>query len=349
MKNNHRLVYILFAVVLLWLMVLSIRNQNETQVNREEIINEYNVSGFSTDFTRVVEENASAVVSISAGNSILSGFVYRQEGDKVYLLTAYHGVADASSVTVHFGLSYEAEASIKGYDPFADLAVLEIQTPYQITVLKPGDTSKLKKGEFIISIGTPVSLDYANSVELGMVANPLLMIDNSITVDGERYSYYLHVVELSSNLKTGYSGSPVLNMAGEFVGMNTMSAANGFQFALSANEVCTIADMIINEQESKKTQFGMQGIFVSELSAYEKNNLGMKIDTISGFYIRRIRDNSLASAAGIHVGDILLSINNHPLDKFDDYLKLSYETNESYTFEVIRGDETLVLNLEEHD
>ncbi|MBQ1307965.1 MAG: hypothetical protein IIY56_07415, partial [Erysipelotrichaceae bacterium] len=96
MKKNNRLIYILILILSVWLMILSFRPNSI--VSRQEIINEYNVSGFSTDFSKVVEDNSSSIVSISADGSVLSGFIYRQDGDKVYVLTAYHGIENASGI-----------------------------------------------------------------------------------------------------------------------------------------------------------------------------------------------------------------------------------------------------------
>lgn len=343
MKKNNRLVYILILILSVWLMILSFRPNGS--VSRQEIINEYNVSGFSTDFTRVVEDNSSSIVSISADGTVLSGFIYRQEGDKVYLLSAYHGIQDAGSITVFFGSSYSVNATVTGYDIYTDLAVLELDCPYQVSPVRMGDATLLKKGEFVICIGTPVSLDYAGSVQLGMVANERLTVENSISADYQRLDYYLDVIELSSALIPGYSGGPLLNMNGEVVGMIAMSLDEEICFALTANEVRMVADRIIAAQEGTKTDFGIKGVYIKEMANYEKANLNLDIQTISGLYVQRVLDDSLAEIAGVKSGDVVVKINDIVLDGMNEYLQVSYQPYETYSFEVIRNNEALTLSI----
>ena len=222
MKSN-RLIYILILIIIVWLTVISGNVFNKKTDNSENIVNEYEVTGFSTDLTKIVEEAESSIVTINTESSILSGFVYRQINDDVYIVSAYHGLSNASNIAVTFASTYTTSGELIGYDIYLDLAIIKVNTPYQIKELKAADANILKKGEFIISIGTPVSIDYASSVELGMISLKNLFVENSILVDEERHNYYLNLIELSSNLQSGYSGSPVINMNGEFVGMNTMN------------------------------------------------------------------------------------------------------------------------------
>ena len=343
MKKNNRLIYILILILSVWLMILSFRPNSI--VSRQEIINEYNVSGFSTDFSKVVEDNSSSIVSISADGSVLSGFIYRQDGDKVYVLTAYHGIEDASGITVVFGSSYSVNAVMKGYDIYTDLAVLELECPYKVSPVRIGDATLLKKGEFVICIGTPVSLDYAGSVQLGMIANERLTIENSVTVNYETYEYCLDVIELSSSLIPGYSGGPLLNMNGEVTGMITMSLDDRMCFALTANEIKAVAEKIISEQDGMKADIGIKGTYIKEMPNYEKANLNLDIQTISGLFVQKVMDDSLAFTVGVKPGDIVVKINDVPLDGLNEYLQISYQPYETYSFEVLRNGETLTLSI----
>ncbi len=342
MKNN-RLIYLLLSIVILWLAILSFsvprKNQDDTSTN----INKYNVSGFSTDFTRVIDENISGVVTINADGTILSGFAYRQDSDTVYILTAYHGVASANNINAVFASTYSVPVSITGYDALCDLAVLKAETPYEVKTLHVGDSTLLSQGEFVISIGTPLSMDYALSCELGMVSKGVLTIDNTITYEDVRYNYYLDVLQLSTDLNSGYSGSPVLNMNGEVVGMNTMDLNGDLNFALTANEMKLVADRIIAGEEVKRNIFGVKGIYVRDMQNYEKSNLDIDIEVISGLYVQRVKENSPALLAGVRMGDIITKINGIGIDGLDSYLNVTYMDYETLVFEVMRGGQTLEL------
>lgn len=345
MKNN-RLIYLILALMVMWLSIISFtmsRNRhNDTLTN----VSQYNVSGFSTDFTRIIDENISAVVTVNAEGNILTGFVYRQDSDDVYVLTAYHGIAGVNSISVAFASAYTTEATLVGYDIYTDLAVLKLKSPYEVRTLKMGNSILLKQGEFIISIGTPLSVDYALSCEMGMVAKAVLSLDNSIIYDNERYSYFIDVIQLSTKIVNGYSGSPVINMSGEVVGMNTMSYSDDLCFAITANEVQIIAERIIASESFKKNNYGIKGIYIRNMQNYEKTNLNIDIDVISGLYVQRLKENSLASLAGVRPGDVITRINDTVINDLNDYLNISYADLDNIIFEVYRNGQTMTLGIE---
>ena len=339
MKNN-RLLYILVIIVAIWLGFETNEINKLKQTDSTSIVNEYNVNGFSTDFTNIVEENAPAVVSISADGNILSGFVYKQVQDRVFIITAYHGVAGADSITVHFGTSYNVPGVLIGHDIYTDVAILAIDTPYEITALKTGDASLLKNGEFVISIGTPVSLDYSGTVSLAMIADKAVTVENIVTVDEERYIYYLDLIETDAKLQSGFSGSPILNMAGEFVGMNTMSYNTDFALAVTSNEIRIIAENIINDIEPVRNIIGVKGSYIRDMYNYEKVNLNISLETIGGLYVSKVREGSLAYEAGIRTGDVITAINGIEINGINDYLGVIHTPEDNFSFDYRRGSES---------
>lgn len=342
--KNKRLLYLVFIVLFVWLIIIT-NNVFGSNNKPLEKINEYNVYGFSTDFTKIVDDCKDSIVTIKADNAISSGFVYSQKDDEVYIVTTYHGINQANSISVTFGTSYTCQASLVGYDIYTDLAVLMINTPYDIKPLIIGDTQVLKQGEFVISIGTPLSLDYKGSVELGMISTNNLMIENNINVDEKNYSYYLDVVQISANLKAGYSGSPIIGMSGEVLGMNTMALNSDNNFAITSNELNILVNKIINGEEYDRLILGVKGTYIKNMPNYEKTNLGLTIDTITGLYINKVKDDSLAQHYGVKVGDIIVSINDTEINNLNDYLSIIYNNNTIENITVIRNGESMSLYL----
>lgn len=329
--------------VIIWLIVLSFRAPVSNNNDDSKQINEYNVSGFSTDFTKIIEENMDSIVTVTSDTDTASGFVYRQDDDTVYVLSAYHVVEGAAHINVLFGSSYQVNAILVGYDLLSDLAVLAIKTPYEIKSLKLADSTLLHAGEFVVTIGSPVSQDFAGSVQLGMISSPRMSIENSVLIEGERQNYYLDVIELSSDLLSGYSGSPILNMNGEVCGMNTMTLNEDISFALTINEIKKVADLIISGEPYEKNMLGIKAVYLKDMENYEKSNLNINIDNIDGLYVQRIRDHSLAYNAGVRANDVILSINQIDINDFNDYLNIVYGQFESFEFTLLRNGETLVL------
>ncbi|MBR4422408.1 MAG: serine protease [Erysipelotrichaceae bacterium] len=347
MQKNDRFIYLLIGLIAVWLIVLSFRPVPEDN-GQDPMINEYNVTGFSTDFTKVVAEDVDSIVTIAADASIASGFVYKQEEGKVYILTAYHAIADSQSFNVIFASKYSANATLIGYDPYTDLAVLQVEIPFEVEGLKFSDAKLLSPGEFVISIGTPVSTEYASSVALGMISKEIMTIDNSIIHNDQRSVYYLDVIPVSTALENGYSGSPLINMNGDVVGMNTMRFSSELSFAVTGNEIQRAAERLISEEEVHKLQFGVKGTYIRNMPAYEKTNLNLNLEIISGLYVEKVRENSLAAQAAVRPGDVIIRINSVSIDDLDDYLDAAYGPAEEVVFEVIRNDQNLVLGVE-HD
>lgn len=347
MKNN-KLAYLLIGILVIWCIILtSMVNKNTSET--DEIVNEYNVVGISTDLTKIVEEKKDAIVTVGCNGIVSTGFVYKQNGEDIYVLTSYHGVSSGGIINVRFSSGFNATGEIIGQDLYLDLAVVTIKSPYEVNALNLVDASALKSGEFVISIGTPISLEYDQSVELGMVSNNIRTIENSITVDETEEKYYLDVIQLSANLKPGYSGSPIINMQGDVVGMTTMSLVDGYNFAVDANEIKIVADKIINEEKVNKNQLGVKGTYIEDMPLFEKSNLNLSVDTIYGLFVDKVMENSIASNAGLKYGDVVLSINDVEIHNINDYLNIAYSETDSFEFEFIRDSQVNNSKVEIND
>ena len=342
MKNN-RLLYLLVIILTIWCIILSVLLNNNANTTKN--INEYNVSGFSTDFTEVIEKDKASVVTIKTDVGISSGFVYDQKGDNVYIVTSFHGVSNANSISVIFANTYAVNGEIVGTDIYADLALLKVNCPYSVSPLNFADSSLVKQGEFVISIGTPTNLDYAGSVELGMVSSKDLTIDNTIGFEANLINYYVDVIQTSSNLKTGYSGSPLINMNGDVIGMNTMSINTSNAFAITSNEIKIIVDNMLNGKKIEKIQLGISGTYVKNMMNYEKANLNLSINTINGLYVSKVKENSICFKAGIKVGDIITNINETPINSIDDYYAAVYKDTNELSINILRNNETISFNI----
>lgn len=338
MKKNT-LIYLILLILIIWVAALSFK-QPTTIANKT--IEEVTVEGFSTDLTKTVEQHRSEVVSVVTDESIQSGLVYSQNEDTVYVLTCYHGLSGADSITVMFGDTYERNGKLIGLDIYTDLAVLAVETPYEIKGVTLGDASLLKPGEFVLSIGSPVSLEYIGSSELGIISKAHIMLDNSISYNSEMRNYYLDVIPFTSNIRNGYSGSPLFNMDGQLVGVSTMSNSST-KFAITANEAKIVADRIIAGNDVNRNNLGISVVYVKDLYNYEKSNMGISIDSTEGLYVKDVRDSSFMAKADIHKGDIILKANDIELNSFDAFLNLLYLDANEITLTYIRDGVTYTV------
>lgn len=343
MKNN-RLLYLFIIILVIWnitLTVLLSANKKEDPINQTSVI-ETNVTGFSTDLTKVIEQSKSSVVVVETNNFVSSGIVYKYIEGKAYIVSSYHGISDDSEIKVTFASGAVYDAKLLGKDIFADLAVLEIDSNVDIIPIKLGDSNIINNGEFMVCIGTPKSTQYANSSGLAFVSSKLRSLNNSIIYNEEPFEYVTNLIQLDANLSQGYSGAPVINMAGETIGIVTMKDDVAY-FAMPINEIKYIADNIIDNNDYLKIQFGFRGQFVKDLEVYEKNQLNIPLDVIDGYSIKEVKANSLASKIGLKEQDIILSINEIQIKTYDDLLEAEYKEITDLSFDIIRNNELLTL------
>ncbi len=339
--NNNRIWKFLTIILFCWSLILSFIVFGSHNNVSTMSVDEYHVSGFSTDLSEVVDECRSAVVTIVSNNELSSGFVYRQDGNKTYIVSTAHGIK-GSEVNIYFDNDIYVAADVIGQDVFGDVSLLCCELPFKVSSLKSGSSSLLKAGEFTLCIGSPLSLDYANSVALAMVSSNERTIENRITYDGRLHVYYEDVIQLSSQLLEGYSGSPLLNMKGELLGMITM-ADDEIVFALTVEELEYIVDALINNVELNKLQLDLKGVFVSSMLNYEKTYHDISLDQLSGYYIKSIKNSSLAYSWGLRSGDLILSINGVTITDFKSLLGILYSNGSSYNFEISRHGEVMSI------
>lgn len=343
MKKNNRLLILIVVILIIWNVILTavIFNKKEQEINQTNI-NETVVTGFSTDLSKVIDQTKAGVVVIETNNALSSGFIYSSNDDATYVVTTCHSVNDVSYLKVVFASGASYDASVLGKDIFADIAVLKVDTNIETTPISLGNSDLLKDGEFLVCIGTPKNAQYTYSNEMAIVSSKLRTITNSIEFDNSQYEYYESVIQLSSQVSEGYSGSPIINMNGEVQGVITMKD-DVVVFALPINEVKIVVNNIINGEEYSKMQFGYKGVLVSSLENYEKNQLNIPLDVNSGLYINNVRITGIASSAGLKIGDVLLSINNVSINSYADLLNIEYTKTDSFTFVVNRNNEEISL------
>ena len=341
MKNNRTL-YIIIAVLCVWVLVLSVAVIRKGRAVLPNEISEYNVSGFSTDLSKVYDQNKSSVVTVEHGSELSSGFIYAKRDDKVYIVTTYHGVSGGNDISVHFNNGYRIRASLKDYDVFADVALLECEFEYEVKPVSLGDSSLVSTGEFVLGIGVREKLDYDFSSQFGMVSSRYREVENNISFRGSYYSYYEGLIQLSGEFSKGYSGCPVFNMNGEAIGMITMEDGS-IVFALPVNEIRIIADRMMEEEDYTKLQLGTGGRYIADLEKYETVSLNINVETIDGYYVESVRPGSLASTLGINRGDIITSINGTEIKNSDAMLKICYSEMNEIEAEIIRNGEKFTL------
>jgi len=225
--------------------------------------------------------------------SLGTGFVISADG---YIVTNSHVVENANKVMVNFDGSKGSgiKARIVGTDSETDLALLKVDTDKELPVLKFGDSDAAQVGEWVVAIGNP----FGHS---GTVTAGILSAKGRDLHSGPFDSF----LQTDASINPGNSGGPLLNMAGEVIGINTAIRANaqGIGFAIPSN----MASQIIEElRESKNVSRGWLGVTVQNVDENMAKALGLK--SSKGALIGSVMPDEPAAKAGLRAGDVVVAV-----------------------------------------
>jgi serine protease Do len=333
-----------------------------TQVNQPpaqapQPVNHITVSStdISTVITDVVEKVGPSVVTVVgtipgqqtffglSGDQQISGsgFIITTDG---YIVTNNHVVEGVNQINVVLSDGTTMPAKIISTDMFADLAVLKVdgQVPGVATL---GDSELLKPGEWVIAIGSPLG-DFRNSVTVGVVSATGRTIDTGNGYEKE------NLIQTDAAINSGNSGGPLVNLAGEVIGINTLvvrsagsgsAIAEGLGFANPSNTAKVIVEQIIQKGYFARPYMGVQ---VQEINPSIAQRYNLPVQW--GAYVVRLTKNSPASNAGITVGDIIVRIGKITLGEKTQFVNalFSYQPGDTVEVEFIRGNNRMTVNMQ---
>jgi 2-alkenal reductase len=307
-----------------------------------------------TAITQAVEKTGPAVVTIvgqlpdqmtffgrvSGGTSSGSGVIISESG---YVITNNHVIEDAESLTVILANGDERPARVVGTDPFSDLAVLKVDGELP-AVAELGNSDALKPGETVIAIGSPLG-DFKNTVTTGVISATGRSLDS-----GNGYLLE-NLLQTDAAINQGNSGGPLVNLAGQVVGINTLivrdsqasnTVVEGLGFAVPSTSVRAVADQLIANGSVARPYMGIRYQTIDPAVARRYN-----LPVEWGVYIASIDPQGPAAQAGLQTGDIITQIGEFPLDENHPYLNalFHYAPGDTVTLKVARGAEILDFTL----
>ena len=247
-----------------------------------------------------------------------SGFIIDPEGT---IVTNAHVVEGANSVQVRLFDGRRFLAKVLGKDNRVDLAVLKIDGASGLPVLPLGDSNRIRVGEFVLAFGHPFGLEH--SVSFGIVSRR----GASLTVAAPGFDF----IQTDAAINPGNSGGPLVNMAGEVVGINSMAARNGsIGFAIPSSLVKTLVPQLVAKG---KVEWGWLGVSIGEVSDDDLDRL--KLTEAKGVLIRSVMPGEPADQGGVKANDVILNMDGTRLDGPRDLQRVVSSTPVGKTVRVV--------------
>ncbi|KQO10654.1 S1C family serine protease [Paenibacillus sp. Leaf72] len=206
-----------------------------------------------------------------------SGFIFKKENGKAYIMTNYHVTVDADALKVTLISGEERAAKMIGEDQISDLAVLEIDDKGIDTVAEIGDSSALQPAEFVIAIGNPLGL--GDSLSMGIVSKTRQIVPVSLNQDGN-YDWEQEVIQVDASINQGNSGGPLINLNGQVVGINSMKIADigveGLGFAIPTNNAMPIVNDLLEKGYVPRPYLGVYTMDLAQYFAQQGGSAGGK-------------------------------------------------------------------------
>ncbi|MFA6627155.1 MAG: trypsin-like peptidase domain-containing protein [Bacilli bacterium] len=216
----------------------------------------------------------------------------------------------ADKIEVYFGdTDIAIEATIIQFDPQVDLAVGTFNHSKYIQPLDFADSDQLKAGNFAIAIGSPSGHDYYGSVTFGIISFPKRYIAeaNSAGVSEWDAEYVQHDVAINP----GNSGGPLISMAGEIIGINTMKFVSddidNMGFSIPSNLVGTIVALLEQGLQPSRAKLGIMGREIRGFATQDRLEYDVPSDLAYGIYVEEVTAGGVAENANLRSGDIILT------------------------------------------
>ena len=260
-----------------------------------------------------------------------SGFIVDPEG---YVVTNNHVIEDAEEIIVQMAGGDEYEAEVIGTDPETDLAVIKIEAD-GLPTARLGNSDAANIGDWVLALGSPFGFE--QTLTAGIISA------KGRDAPGSQFQSF---IQTDAAINPGNSGGPLVNMAGEVIGVNTAIVSDtrvfaGIGFAMPSNVVTDVYNQIVT---SGRVTRGWIGIGYRDDAALLE---GVGFEPGEGVFVAQVFEGGPAEEAGFEYGDVIVGIDGQAVGTGDILLEtvVAREVGSVVPFTVIRGDEELTLEV----
>lgn len=276
--------------------------------------------------------------------SLGSGVILGKNG---YIMTNYHVImkdgeerpVDRIHVQIHGDDNLKGfEAKIVGSDKWTDLAVIKIDAGRSLTVADFGDSDSMRVGDWVLAIGSPFGLE--STVTAGIVSA------KGRSIEGGPSGQFKRFLQTDAAINPGNSGGPLVNMAGQVIGINTAIATrrgsyDGVGFAIPSDTARKVYNAIISTGSVRRGAIGVS--FLNQNNAALLRSFGAD----HGVVVNSIEGGSPAERAGLKMGDVIVSVDGKPISSGDELVAIVSDTEvgKKLKLEVMRDKKVITADI----
>jgi S1-C subfamily serine protease len=276
---------------------------------------------------------AAALVPAGTG----TGFILDDDG---HIVTNEHVVRDGDRFSVIFADGTERSARLIGADPISDLAVIQVggELPATLTL---GDSTELEVGQPVLAIGSPLGA-FTNTVTSGIVS--------ALGRNFPGSSFYTNLIQHDAAINPGNSGGPLVDMAGQVVGVNTLGIpqtergpVQGIFFAIPSNTVRRITEQLIEKGRVVYPYLGIEA--VEPVTEQLATQYGLEV--ARGALVTEVVPGGPAVEAGVREGDVILSVGGQEIDERTSLTEalFAHDPGETVPLQLQRGSEEIQVEI----
>ena len=278
---------------------------------------EKDVTVTDTGIADAVEKvyNAVVIVSTYKDDAYIAsgtGFVYKKDGNKYYILTNHHVIDGGNKVTITFTDGKVVETKVVGSDQYSDIAVLSMESKDELTVASLGKNDNSRVGDTTFAVGAPLDSAYSWTVTRGILSGKDRLVEVSLN-NSRNNDYIMKVLQTDAAINSGNSGGPLCNSNGEVIGITSLklvsSGVEGMGFAIPIEDATSKAEQIIKGESIEYPYIGVSMYDVNKYyNSYQYGALIQSSGVASGVIVNSVEKGSPAAKGKMEANDIITKI-----------------------------------------
>ena len=248
-----------------------------------------------------------------------SGFIISKDGTIVtnaHVVESQKTKGGELTITLHDGRTFPGR--VVNTDPLSDLAIVKVECKEDLPTVSLGDSTGLRIGEWVVALGSPLFLN--NTITAGVISC-VERKSSDLNIRGSRTDY----IQTDTAINMGNSGGPLVNLKGEVIGINAMTAfaANGVSFAIPVETCKFVVQQILKYNRVVRPYIGVKMLELSQKTANmirRENPAFPNVD--SGIYVPQVTPGSPAEKAGFQHGDVITVFDGREVKKGEEIIEL---------------------------